>query len=301
MGGPNNTPGLSWDVANAGVYLPGNGGGPLIGVVFATVNGIQPEDCEFCTIQLFPSDRFSIGATNGSIVVTCTFTNAGDDKIYSVTGGGSPAVMPDGFWGQKFRAAVSVADHSNVSIVFTVEWEEHNILSYPETMSEQTTTPELVSSSNNTDIDKKENEVTFSYNNAAAENPVAFAVVQNKGGVKTIATSIPFTSGTVDYTVIDATIDIGDDVPVTYTIIPYRLGPPARTAESEPSGEFDFIITMGLEFAEDFSSIMLLLADPSGIYTLVPGKTHDTLYERTGVNHVDMAIPEPFGRSSYVP
>lgn len=301
MEGPVSTPPLTWGAANTGIHLPGGGAGPLVAVVFATVEGIVPADCELCTIQLFPSSRFSTGAVAGSIVVTCTYTNSGDDKIYNITGGGSPSNLIDGFWGQKFRAVVACDNPDAVTVVFTVEWLPHDIFSFPTNLTEQTTTPNLTGSTDNHDTNKKENEVTFTYNNTAAENPTSIAVVQTKNGVKTVATSVPFVTGIANYTAIDATLDITDNTPVTYTTIPYKLSPQARTVESEPSGVFDIIITMGLAFTEDFSSVMVMLANPSGIYTLVAGKTHDTLYERTGVTHVDIAIPEPFGRSGYVP
>jgi len=38
----------------------------------------------------------------------------------------------------------------------------------------------------------------------------------------------------------------------------------------------------------------VFIGDPSGIYTLVPNKTHDTLYERLGATtFVDVKIPDP--------
>lgn len=46
---------------------------------------------------------------------------------------------------------------------------------------------------------------------------------------------------------------------------------------------------------------MLLLKDISGIYTIVPGKTDDTLYDRqTGQTNVDVEIPDPTFKTGYV-
>jgi hypothetical protein len=44
-----------------------------------------------------------------------------------------------------------------------------------------------------------------------------------------------------------------------------------------------------------------LLRDVSGIYTLVPGKTNDTLYDRqTGQSSVDVKIPDPFIKTGFI-
>lgn len=53
------------------------------------------------------------------------------------------------------------------------------------------------------------------------------------------------------------------------------------------------------DFATESRTVALI--DPSGIYTLVEGKTHDTLYERTTIDHQDVKIPDPFGKTGYVP
>ena len=44
-----------------------------------------------------------------------------------------------------------------------------------------------------------------------------------------------------------------------------------------------------------------LLKDISGIYTIIPGQTHDTLYDRqTGQTNVNVKIPDPLIRSGYI-
>lgn len=49
------------------------------------------------------------------------------------------------------------------------------------------------------------------------------------------------------------------------------------------------------------STPLSLLRDVSGIYTLVPGKTSDTLYDRqTGQTSVEMPIPDPFAKGGYI-
>jgi hypothetical protein len=51
----------------------------------------------------------------------------------------------------------------------------------------------------------------------------------------------------------------------------------------------------------DGTPSLTMLASVSGIYTLVPGKTHDTLYDRQpGVTSVNVKIPDPFAKGGYV-
>jgi hypothetical protein len=46
---------------------------------------------------------------------------------------------------------------------------------------------------------------------------------------------------------------------------------------------------------------LTLLKDISGIYTLVPGKTNDTLYDRqTGQANIDVEIPDPSAKTGYI-
>lgn len=49
------------------------------------------------------------------------------------------------------------------------------------------------------------------------------------------------------------------------------------------------------------TATMVFIQNPSGIYTLVKNKRHDTLYERmTGITSVDVKIPDPFVRTGFV-
>lgn len=46
-------------------------------------------------------------------------------------------------------------------------------------------------------------------------------------------------------------------------------------------------------------SLPVLIANASGIYALVPGKTNDTLYDRAGTT-VNFEIPSPFGKTGFI-
>ena len=57
-----------------------------------------------------------------------------------------------------------------------------------------------------------------------------------------------------------------------------------------------------LQFDMALESVIVLMTNPSGIYTLVEGQTHDTLYERfTGVPSINVKIPDPFGKTGFIP
>jgi hypothetical protein len=59
----------------------------------------------------------------------------------------------------------------------------------------------------------------------------------------------------------------------------------------------------GLEVGGVEGAEIILSVDPSGIYTLVPGKRYDTLYNRADpedVDTIDVAIPRPFIRTAFI-
>jgi len=48
------------------------------------------------------------------------------------------------------------------------------------------------------------------------------------------------------------------------------------------------------------AALIVFMIDPSGIYTIVPGRHYDTIYERLDVDTRDVAIPEPYGITGYL-
>jgi hypothetical protein len=48
------------------------------------------------------------------------------------------------------------------------------------------------------------------------------------------------------------------------------------------------------------AATFVFIGSPSGIYTLIPGQTHDTLYDRTGQISIDVKIPNPFIETGYL-
>lgn len=63
--------------------------------------------------------------------------------------------------------------------------------------------------------------------------------------------------------------------------------------------QFDYVMSGGFDLGG--SPTIQLIGDPAGIYTLVPGKTHDTLYERNAgsLTEQDVKIPDPFIKTAF--
>lgn len=55
----------------------------------------------------------------------------------------------------------------------------------------------------------------------------------------------------------------------------------------------------GIDFG-GFADI-ILITDPSGIYTLVKDKRHDTLYNRADTDSIDVRIPTPYAKTGFLP
>lgn len=276
--------------------------GPQIVVIFAYVNGVLPVDCETCSIQEFPGSRFSVGAAGGSIVATATLTNLGNDKSYAVAGDGTIIVF-SGMMAEMVRSAVTATNIDTVSCLFTVQWQGHDIDGFNgPPLTESPNPPEIIDSNYDPDTETGDNTFTFTYENALAEDPTSFAVQRTgPGGASEteLVGSVLFVLGVTNYEYTDYSVTAPG--PYTYQLIPYKLSTHSVGPTSGPAVNPDIAIITGLSFAEDLGSSIMLLSDPSGIYTLIEGKTHDTLYERTGVDHIEIAIPDPFGKSPFVP
>ena len=79
----------------------------------------------------------------------------------------------------------------------------------------------------------------------------------------------------------------------------YCAGGGPYIAPTPPLGNINIIGSGGLILSGAPS--MLLIKDKSGIYTIVPGKTDDTVYDRqTGQTSVDLPIPDPTARTGFV-
>lgn len=98
------------------------GAGPAVAVAFFSADGFPPEITEDpgeaanITISGFPhttgNPQQGLDSVHDSISTTITYTNAGDDKTFYITGGGTGAgiTMPDGFWETLFRVVSNTTE-----------------------------------------------------------------------------------------------------------------------------------------------------------------------------------------------
>jgi len=71
------------------------------------------------------------------------------------------------------------------------------------------------------------------------------------------------------------------------------------TYTAGPTPDIDITGSGGIAFGG--TAAIVFIINPSGIYTLVKDKHHDTLYERAGsITTIDVTIPEPYGITGYI-
>lgn len=106
----------------------------------------------------------------------------------------------------------------------------------------------------------------------------------------------------------EATFPIYPPLPETIeiTVQPVTIEPPTSAPIAGPVITplpvnifgFDAGVTGGISLGG--TAALQIIADPSGIYTLVPGSTHDVLYERlTGIASQNIKIPRPFAKTHF--
>ena len=143
-------------------------------------------------------------------------------------------------------------------------------------------------------------QISFTSVNPVGDDVTGFLVTEtnNATGVETIVAVIPSTGAGPYSTIIPASAE-----DVTYTVQTYSI----TLSDISVPVEVEFIVpditvigSGGIEFGG--TAIMVFIYNPSGIYTLVPGKTHDTLYERiSGIDSQNIKIPDPFIKTGYIP
>lgn len=277
--------------------IPGDTGiGPSIAVLTALASGLPPSDGSI-SITLFPNGVATQFGTDpsGNITVQMTIFNNGDDKSFAVAVYGINITLPDGFWAQLIRSSVNSAlGTRGFDIQFTtLEPTDFNptLVDPPDNLADSNTSYDPIADEGNTDL-------TFSYDNSNAENPTALAVLRD--GV--FVGSVPWVNGTTSYAYTDTVFAPGT---YTYTVKAYKYPDAISPASNSVPVTFggtspDINVTTDLSFSLDWLSTIVLIVEPSGIYTLVEGKTHDTLYTHTTPATVDVKIPRPFGASALI-
>lgn len=279
------------------------GAGPTTIVIMATADHILPLDCESCSILLYPGTRLAVGASNGSVGVISTLASTGNDKVYDVVSG-SQATFVDGFWAGELRALVSAVNLVDVTVDFSISWSAFSASDFVPGLVSSPTNVNAGEPSWNSETGEGSVNITFQYTNPTAENPAGFMILRELDGITEEAGSVPWTDGVVDYNFTDFVFVAGD---YSYTVMAYEYVDFTSSPESDPvivsfSGvtpDISYVGTLLADFA--LASEFVFIGDPSGIYTIVPNKRHDTLYERTDVDSIDVKIPDPFVKTSFVP
>ena len=272
--------------------IPGDTGlGPSIAVINVVgYNFVVPPNPPV-SMQLFPSGRLTNQPNSESpISAQATFVNNGDDIHYSITGGGE-AEFTEGFWAQAIRGQ---CDNSTGQYDFQIQFitlDPNSDTDFPDTLPDS---PENVEISEDPSYDPEEEKgsVEFTWDLNPDKSTVILrdnvAVGSTPPGVNTFT---------------DFVFEPGDFL---YTLRFYSYGPNAISDDSA-SIPVSFNATLpdiaivgsgGIDFGG--SAALVFIGDPSGIYTLIPGKTHDTLYERTDVDSVDVKIPDPYVKTAFL-
>lgn len=282
---------------NALTVVTGVGGVVTDFSVIWGADGLPPLDAAI-GLQGFPYPGAGAIATgtdsNGAIGVAKSFTLLNDaGTLWGTTSGN--VVLADGFWSQDLRVFVSnIAGTRRVRIdILALELSD-----FDPSLSDS---PEDLTYENlSWDDDEQLGSVDLVWNYNGSENPDGYIITRNGGIVGTKP------KGTNPERYTDR-----PRVPGTYTycVRAYKYNPPKVSACSNtvgptfgPGGDSpDINVTYDGALAFEWNSVMAFITDPSGIYTMVVGKTHDTLYNRGIETSVDVKIPDPFIKTAFVP
>ena len=243
----------------------------------------------------------------GAIGVAKSFTlgppSFDNDTIWSTTSG--ELVLVDGFWASDVRVFISdITGTRRVRIDILV-------LELSDLTESLTSTPDdLVDSNPSWDPVEEEGSVdlNWTFDNTLAEDPSGFSILRDDGlgaGPQIIGT-VPWVNGVTAYSYTDYFNIVGT---YTYTIVIYKYGTP--NVVSPPSSPPvvvvvggatpDISITSDMSLTFEWTSLQIFITDPSGIYGLIPNKTHDTLYNRSDETSIDVKIPNPFVKLAFLP
>ena len=283
--------------------------GPEIATIFFGASGLTPG--QFVSIQLFPSGkaRQEFIGPDGNISDTINIVNSGDDKTYDIAGGGS-FTLPEGFWASQIRSvlAYDAGASPNATCWFVIQtggFDPHN----PEEFTvDETLDPPTDPALTEPVYDPELDQWVFDLSWTNQEPELGTLIeVQNSQIYQEGSVPIPDELYHERFTNEDP-----PDLEWIFRFYHYVYSPTRRI--SPPSD--DLILTLGPTPPIDINHVMsgglsiggsatiFLLTDPSGIYKLVPGKTHDTIINRANeagdAEEFDVKIPEPFAETGYL-
>ncbi len=228
--------GLTFNQMNDGLItiaeIPGDPGmGPSQAVITVFASGLPP-NTPAINIQLLPSGHTSFGTDiNGNISATATFVNSGNDKLFSISGGGS-ATFTNGFWAQAIRG---VCNNSTGSYGFDIQFLTLDTATdFPNALNDPPTNASNAGASYDPITDEGNVTIDWQYTNPTSENPDGFAILRDGVAIG----SVPIGVGP-DYSFQDFVFTGGN---YTYTIQAYKYGAP--NAISAPSNTLLALISV---------------------------------------------------------
>lgn len=274
--------------------IAGDGGaGPNGFTVILSVTGLVPGTGQ---IEITSPTTFPISAAgadgSGNLSVQTTWINSGDDINFLQVGGGVGAI-PDGFWAQPFLIRGTFSLLSN-NIGVDIQFSDDDVLSYTQDLTNAPSNPQH---SNDTwDGSQGKTKLTWDYN--ISDTPASFVIKRNGVAIA----SVP-SVGVGSYSYTDTVFAPGT---YTYSVAAYKypssISPFSSSFDVTFGGPptFEFVASGGMSFGG--GALFGFLVDPSGVYTLTPGKTHDTIYNNTkaGNTTIDVKIPDPFVDTAFI-
>lgn len=294
--------------------MGGDAGGPVFAVdCFCSAIDFPPGHSP-CNLSAFDeTDDGPADAVHGTLGILQNMVNTGDDSLFDVAGGAQWQWVKPGsgedcsIWESSVSAIVSSSPfpYPGVTVSFTLAALVYELADFTTGLTDEP--HDLTASDPTWDGEKGQTTLSFEYDNADNEDPVGLGIVRAKdGGPTEFVGTVKFVDGQTEYEYIDTVLELGS---YEYTIVAYEYLPfQYISPESAPLViEFldslpDIDVIGDLSIAIDFSDTTTFIGDPSGIYTLVPGKSHDTLYNRPGaVTTIEVKIPDPFVKLGFIP
>lgn len=312
------------DLANLKIVdVPGGGGiGPdSFTISVSNAVALPPNDPSF-SMTLNPSGAIASGTDSlGQIGVLKVFSQVGTNGTvfgWSAGGGSSSSgttTLPGGFWQGNINAAINGPGWTSAQVYISYSCPDpRSKTEFPNDLIDPPKPPQITVTEDwpgLTSPDKERVEITFQYDNLDTENPDGFVVLRSDlvddpttdPALANVISSVPFDPLTNTYNLEDVILAGGR---YTYWIQAYRmsdtsLSPLSEAAVVTVAGPPPSIaITGSGGMLLGGTATVIFMGDPSGIYTVIEGKTHDTLYQRTSVDHIDMPIPNPHGITGYL-
>ena len=274
--------------------IPGDGGVASAFILIVSISGLIPgTPCGVSILSptTIPKNYTGTADGFGNASISTTWTRDTDDTHWLQSGGGA-GIFPDGFWNLIITGNFTPTDnpYGGIDIQFGIS----DVISFTSDLNDPPTNP---THSNDT-WDGSIGTTKLKFDITSTESPDSVAVVRD--GV--VVANVPY-SGNGSYEYVDSVFSGGT---YTYEFFAYKY-PDSRSASSSSFSvsfggvpTFEMIGSGGLDLGG--SALFQFLVDPSGIYTLTPGKTHDTIYADTASGNAttNVKFPNPFVETAFI-